>query len=586
MISKDAIPSNSSIVSGASSRRQSGATTQTTLGQLGQYDLLLKLGEGGMGEVYKARHRLMDRVVALKVINRATFDKPLAVERFQREIRALAKLSHPNIVPALYAEQAGESQFLVMEYVAGPNLQDLVQQRGPLAVAEACSYIRQTAQGLQHAHEHGLVHRDIKPSNLLVTPEGQIKILDFGLALVRGDLTRGDDLTAAGQVMGSFDYMAPEQWDDAHAVDIRADVYSLGCTLYYLLAGQPPFGGARFSTPTSKMKAHSTIALPTVRDSRPEIPHALEPILSKMTAKNLNDRFATPAEIVVALEPFAGGFTPHGQGAAVLETRFGPLCADATMDRARSVTQIPEGPYTASKTVNSSKGLGIRGSITFLAVLVIAAVASVSVSRWYASATANSADWLEVRRFEIHHHVIKDQKEYVVGLLNASSFSGNFHVGDSLRLWAEFGEPADFYLISLNTSGEEVLRLPSSEWETPATLKEFQFPEIGEAGLPLDKGAGVQVFVLIASREPLPSFKQWEDRVGQVPWMPTLFTDAWYFDGSDIAPVNGPHVSDETGRQVPPMLKNLADFLKDLPDGVTTCFLAFPIEEKLEKGKK
>jgi hypothetical protein len=256
------------------------------------------------------------------------------------------------------------------------------------------------------------------------------------------------------------------------------------------------------------------------------------------------------------------------------------------MDRARSVTQTPEGPNTASKAVNSSQGLGIRGSITFLAVLVIAAVASVSVSRWYASATANSADWLEVRRFEIHHHVIKDQKEYVVGLLNASSFSGNFHVGDSVRLWAEFGEPADFYLISLNTSGEEVLRLPSSEWETPATLKEFQFPEIGEAGLPLDKGAGVQVFVLIASREPLPSFKQWEDRVGQVPWMPTLFTDAWYFDGSDIAPVNGPHVSDETGRQVPPMLKNLADFLKDLPDGVTTCFLAFPIEEKLEKGKK
>jgi tRNA A-37 threonylcarbamoyl transferase component Bud32 len=214
---------------------------------LGPYLLLERLGAGGMGQVFKARHRLMKRLVALKVIRKDRLADPEAVARFQREIRAAAQLSHPNIVIAHDAAQVGDTHFLVMEYVEGTDLARLVKQQGPLPVAQACDYVRQAALGLQHAHERGLVHRDVKPANLLLTRSGVVKVLDVGLARLHpaGGETVAE-VTHEGAVMGTPDYIAPEQACESHTVDIRADIYSLGCTLYHLLTGRCRFPAARW----------------------------------------------------------------------------------------------------------------------------------------------------------------------------------------------------------------------------------------------------------------------------------------------------------------------------------------------------
>ncbi len=236
-----------------------------------RYHILGVLGTGGMGTVFQARHLLMDREVALKVVNRVLVDSPTLVERFRREVKSAGRLNHPNIVTAHDADEAGGWHFLVMEYVPGISLAHLVGEHGPLPVTEACDYARQAALGLEHAYECGMVHRDIKPQNLMLTPAGQVKILDFGLSRLGDGVAAGPQsagltapggnptglgaasLTQAGCVMGTPDYIAPEQVRDAHAADIRADIYSLGCTLYHLLAGQPPFFGA---TDFDKVLAH------------------------------------------------------------------------------------------------------------------------------------------------------------------------------------------------------------------------------------------------------------------------------------------------------------------------------------------
>jgi serine/threonine protein kinase len=209
---------------------------------LGAYVLLDRLGEGGMGQVFKARHVRMRRIVAVKVIHQSKLGRPEAIRRFEREVQAAAALSHPNIVMAYDADEINGLHLLAMEHVQGTDLARLVETKGVLPVAQACDYIRQAALGLAHAHERGLVHRDIKPQNLLLTTEGGVvKVLDMGLARLNHPADPANmhsAMTQEGAVMGTPDYMAPEQALSSHDVDIRADIYSLGCTLYFLLTGQ------------------------------------------------------------------------------------------------------------------------------------------------------------------------------------------------------------------------------------------------------------------------------------------------------------------------------------------------------------
>lgn len=276
---------------------------------LGSYIVLDRLGSGGMGQVFKARHQKLGRVVALKVIDPAHLHNPTVVQRFQREIRAAAQLDHPNIVHAYDAEEANGSQLLVMEYIDGSDLGHLVKWQGPLPVAQACEYIRQAALGLQHAHERGLVHRDIKPNNLLLSfrsvagqtePVPVVKVLDLGLALLRHPPIDGDSGThiQAGTVVGTVDFIAPEQARDADTVDIRADLYSLGCTFYYLLTAHVPFPG---DTPTNKIYKHAMEEAQPVENLRAEVPLHVAAIVRRLMAKRPADRFQTPGELAAVL---------------------------------------------------------------------------------------------------------------------------------------------------------------------------------------------------------------------------------------------------------------------------------------------
>jgi serine/threonine protein kinase/WD40 repeat protein len=295
---------------------------------LGQYVVLSLLGQGGMGKVFKARHRLMKRVVALKVIRPALLAEPRAVSRFHREIEAVSRLSHPNIVAAFDADKVGNRHFLVTEYVEGTDLARLVKEHGPLPAGLASDCVRQAAVGLQHAHEQGLVHRDIKPANLLLSRSAApgspplVKILDMGLARLHAE--EGDGLTHTGAVMGTPDYIAPEQASDAHLVDIRADLYSLGCTLYFLLTGEPPFPGG---TPMEKLFRHRYVAPRPVEVRRPELPPAVVAIVGKLMAKRPEKRYQTPAELAEALVPLAV-YNPEDEASTIYLPKPPPAVED------------------------------------------------------------------------------------------------------------------------------------------------------------------------------------------------------------------------------------------------------------------
>jgi hypothetical protein len=267
-----------------------------------RYRILRLLGRGGMGVVYQAEHKVMERLVAVKVISQVLVERPEALERFHREVRAAAKLDHPNIVKAYDAEQAGDLQLLAMEYVEGKSLADVLHKRGPLPISNACHYVRQAALGLQHAFERGMVHRDLKPQNLMLTPKGVVKVLDFGLAKLASESARpGGGLTQDHMVMGTPEYMAPEQALNSKTADVRADIYALGCTLYCLLTGRPPFAGESLAI----IVAHSTDAPPPVESLRPDTPPELAALVARCLAKKPADRPQTPKELAEALVPFS-----------------------------------------------------------------------------------------------------------------------------------------------------------------------------------------------------------------------------------------------------------------------------------------
>jgi serine/threonine-protein kinase len=277
--------------------------------RLGRYRILDRVGQGGMGRVFKAEHRTLGRLVALKVLAPRVLRTGRAQGFFLREARAVAQLDHPNIVAALDAGLDAGRSYLVMEYIDGPNLDELVRTHGPLPVGQACDLARQAADGLAYAGARGMVHRDVKPANLLVQSRAGravVKISDFGLARLGGSAGNGaDDLgtieARADTVMGTPDYIAPEQARNLHNADARSDLYSLGCTLYYLLTGAVPFPGGT----TLEKLVRATIEDPEpVERLRPEVPPAVASVVRRLMAKSPEDRFQTAAAAAAALEPF------------------------------------------------------------------------------------------------------------------------------------------------------------------------------------------------------------------------------------------------------------------------------------------
>ncbi|HEV3386658.1 MAG TPA: serine/threonine-protein kinase [Gemmata sp.] len=324
--------------------------------QLGSYLILDQIGTGGMGQVYLAEHINMRRLVALKVLPPYSFDDAVARERFFREARAAGTLDHPNIVRVFDLCQEGKLLFLVMEYVEGVSLQSVVSRFGPIAVDASCHYARQVAFGLQHAHELGFVHRDIKPANLLIDNNGVIKILDLGL--VRSEADRGSGLTRQldnKSILGTADYVAPEQAVDSSQVDIRADLYALGATLYFILAGRPLFPEGR----TAQKLVWQQIKEPVPVDRlRPEVSKELSAIVHRLLQKKPIDRFQTPLEVFEALEPFVTEQVP------VPDTAWLPI-APARVAFARTAAQNANTPRTSGSTSQIlAAALNTRSGVT------------------------------------------------------------------------------------------------------------------------------------------------------------------------------------------------------------------------------
>gem|GEM_PF-3407224 len=317
--------------------------------RLGNYLITHKLGQGGMGMVLKAEHRRMKRVVALKVLSPSVTHNAETLSRFQREVEAAARLSHPQIVTSFDADQAGDTAFLVMEYVPGQDLSNLLKESGPLPPNQAIDYVLQAARGLEYAHQQGVVHRDIKPGNLLRSPEGIIKILDMGLARISDPAGTTDGaLTSTGTMMGTVDYMSPEQALDTHSADARSDIYSLGCTLYFLLTAEPLFPEptmmkrllAHRETPAPPLSTH--VALADI--SSPAIKIGLDRVFQKMVAKRPQDRYASMTEVIQALSALQRGVVP---ATAVVQkppraTPVGTLPADTVASATSPSQPLPQ----------------------------------------------------------------------------------------------------------------------------------------------------------------------------------------------------------------------------------------------------
>jgi serine/threonine-protein kinase len=280
--------------------------------RLGHFELLKYVGGGGMGKVFRALDTRLARSVALKILAPEHASDDETVQRFQNEAQSAARLDHENIARVYYVGEDRGLHYIVFEFIEGVNVRDLVVNRGPLPLAEAVSYALQVADALAHASERNVVHRDIKPSNLLITPGGQAKLIDMGLARLR-ETDSAADLTASGVTLGTFDYISPEQARDPRNADVRSDIYSLGCTLFFMLTGRPPFVGG---TMLQKLLQHQGDQPPDLHQFRPDLPDEVNRILRKMLAKDPRHRYATPTELVdeLIVVARAAGLRPTAPG--------------------------------------------------------------------------------------------------------------------------------------------------------------------------------------------------------------------------------------------------------------------------------
>lgn len=266
---------------------------------LGDYVILDELGQGGMGAVLKARHTHLERTVAIKVLEPQFGQTPKALARFRREVKATSRLQHPNIVVAHDAGETDGKHYLVMEYIEGTNLRELVEEIGPLSAGQAVHCVLEAARGLEYAHVHGVVHRDVNPSNIVLDSNGVIRILDMGIARVESPDDEQSQLTAVGQILGTVDYMAPEQALDAKSADPRADIYSLGVTLWYVLTGAVPYPA---DTMMGKLVAHQKEPIPSLPEACPQASPEVDQVFRRMLAKSPEERYQTMTDVITDLE--------------------------------------------------------------------------------------------------------------------------------------------------------------------------------------------------------------------------------------------------------------------------------------------
>lgn len=486
--------------------------------QLGSYRLLQRLGGGGMGEVFRACHVLLKKEVALKVLSQRLTCQAGAAERFRREMLAAGRLEHENLVRASDAGAAGDVLFLVMELIDGEDLAKVTQRCRVWPIAEACEAIRQAAVGLQHAHERSLVHRDIKPSNLMLTRTGAIKVLDLGLARLcadEGAAAATDSLTGSGRMMGSPNFVAPEQILDSHSADIRADLYSLGCTLFHLLLGEAPFDDPNYSSISQKLEAHLKEPPPDVRARRPDVPVELTTVLKRLLAKRPEDRYAVPAEVAAVLEPLAAGARLmrmfHGEGPSTL-----PLPAPKPRRRRRAALIG-----------------GLAG------ILLLAAAGWFGLGRTSSSSgESNSARAeLTIRMLRVHCFEDTGANHQHLGEMGENTLF-HLHKGNVVEVEAELSEPAYVFLLAFNPTdkaeGQTQLCWPDDEQLPPQRVRKLTYPS-GGARLRLDDGVGLQALALAASRQPLPAYAQWRKQAAAFSWKKVAATSGYVWHGDGLS---------------------------------------------------
>ncbi len=569
----------------------------------GDYEIIEELGRGGMGRVYKVRHLQLGKIVALKVLHEHMVGDPSIVARFRRERLASGRLNHPHIVSATDAREEGGYLYLIMEYLEGTDLAKLVRRRGPLPFASACELTRQAAVGLEHVHQSGLVHRDVKPSNLLLTHDGTVKLLDLGLARLRlkPEEEHFSMRTMVSQIIGTLDFMPPEQFESSQ-VDIRADIYALGCTLFQLLTGDPPFSGPRFRSRMDKMNAHMRETPPRIRDRGPDIPDALQTVLDRMLAKAPADRYRSPGEVARALAPFSIGHCVNaiavdawGQG----EARGNPGALTSTRDYPNHDGPQPptdpdkqghiqdDGQATTDRHSNTSwrriRKSRLRLVGVALGVLVLGVYLSIWTGAWSPFGTASGpvrVDSLVVERFRDRG---AGEAPLILGAIGP--LEPEAAADDLVRISAKLKRPAYCYLVAFNPDGSLQLCYPPNEAGTPdestapKRTAQVDYPSRQGKYFALTDGRGQQAFVLFASRDPLPPFADWRSRIEGASWSGDAHQGVWAIDDNDIHPVlpkDGSKRGTEVDRK-PERLAALGAFLKAKAGVDHVSGLAFPV---------
>jgi serine/threonine protein kinase len=552
--------------------------------RLDDYEIVAPLGCGGMGQVYRVRHVRLDRAFALKVIASRHIQRE-SVRRFERELRAAGRTNHPNVILATDAGESRGLHYLVMELVPGTDLARLVKRIGPLPVADACEVIRQAALGLQAIHEAGLVHRDIKPQNLMLTPEGSVKVLDLGLARLVGEA--GGTITWDGAPGGTADYMAPEQALNLHSVGITADLYSLGCALYCLLAGTPPFGDGRFSSFASKLFAHREEPVPAIATLRPELarqPELLR-LLDRLLAKDPASRPSEPRATAEALAPLAVGHD--------LPKLFGnPPASGRDAAPTPSSEPIPTLVSSSSRTARRRPrpSILVPGAVLCLGLILglfawgrgsqrpgerpISVPSPSSPHPAAPSPTPELAPALRIMSLEVEDY--RGDQPQLQGTIGDFTHAARFE--DNVRISARLSAPAYCYLIALNPNGLMQLCPKAAEHEPPRRTAEIVYPAAPDFYYGLTDGTGLQAFVLVASRRPLPPFAAWPARAG-IPWTSTTTAGAWRFDGHDFAFLGAPRRGTERRRPsaAPAPFAAVCHYLSSLPDVDAVHATAFPV---------